>query len=73
MRKVEFYDRCEDLLKTLTMEDYKQYEGKYWRPLKMSMLNHKTGKSTDLLYSEYEFGVGLKDSVFVKTALTRLR
>ncbi len=73
VRKVEFYDRRGDLLKTLTLEDYQQYEGKYWRAGTMSMVNHKTGKSTDLIYSDYTFKAGLKSNQFVKTALARLR
>ncbi len=73
VRKVEFYDRRGDLLKTLVLEDYQQYEGKYWRAKRMSMVNHKTGKSTDLIYSDYTFQAGLRDRQFVKTVLTRLR
>ena len=73
VRKVEFYDRRGDLLKTLTLKDYRQYGGKYWRSHTFLMVNHKTGKSTDLLYGEYELGKGLKDNDFVKGVLPRLR
>jgi len=73
IRAVEFYDRRGDLLKTLTLEDYKQYDDAYWRAQTLKMVNHQTGKSTDLLYSDYEFGVGLKDSDFVKGVLARIR
>ncbi len=73
VRKVEFYDRRGDLLKTLTLEDYKLYEGGVWRAQKMSMVNHKTAKSTELLYADYEFKTGLKESNFVQTVLPRLR
>lgn len=73
IRKVDFYDRKGDHLKTLTYRDYKQYKGKYWRPQKMLMVNHLTGKSTDLMFSEYSFDVGLSDKDFVKGALKRLR
>ena len=73
VRKVEFYDRRGDLLKTLAFADYRQYEGQYWRAQTMSMVNHKTGKSTDLIYSDYEFKTGLRDDEFVKTGLARLR
>ena len=72
-RKVEFYDRRGDLLKTLSLEDYRQYKEKYWRSLRMLMVNHQTGKSTDLLYDDYEFGMGLQDNDFVKGALLRVR
>ena len=73
VRKVEFYDRRGDLLKTLSLEDYRQYGDKYWRSHTFLMVNHQTGKSTDLLYGEYEFGKGLQNNDFVKGALLRLR
>jgi hypothetical protein len=50
--KIEFYDRKKKLLKTLTSSDYKQYLGKFWRPTRMSMVNHQTNKSTDLIWSD---------------------
>lgn len=71
MQKVEFYDRKNSLLKTLTPLDYKLYLDKYWRPHKLQMENHQTGKSTDLIWSEYKFRVGLTDNDFSKNALTR--
>ncbi|UCF68877.1 MAG: outer membrane lipoprotein-sorting protein, partial [Acidobacteriota bacterium] len=73
LRKVEFYDRRGDLLKTLSLEDYRQYEGAYWRAHVLRMVNHQTGKSTDLLYSDYRFGLGLSERDFVKGVLTRIR
>jgi len=59
-------------LKTLVLTDYREYDG-VWRAQRMEMVNHQTGKSTDLLYSDYEFGVGLAEQDFVKGRLTRLR
>ncbi len=72
VRKVDFYDRRGDLLKTLTLSDYREYDG-VWRSHSFEMVNHKTGKSTAMLYGDYEFGVGLEDGDFVKGRLTRLR
>lgn len=72
-RKLEFYDRKGDLLKTLSFEDYRLYQERFWRPHKMLMVNHQTGKSTDLIYSEYTFGVGLNENDFVKGVLKRIR
>lgn len=71
--KIEFYDKKATLLKTLTMADYQQYLGKYWRPLKLSMVNHQTGKSTDLLIKELQFGKGRTDADFDTNALQRSR
>ncbi len=73
IRKVDFYDRRGDLLKTLTLDDYRLYDDQYWRALTLRMVNHRTGKETDLIYSEYIFGVGLDDKDFVKTVLRRVR
>ncbi len=73
IRKVEFYDRRGDLLKTLTLKDYREYDGKYWRAHTMAMVNHQTGKSTDLVYDDYTFSVGLNDNDFVKGVLRRIR
>jgi len=72
VRKVEFYDRRGDLLKTLTLTDYREYNG-IWRSHHMKMVNHQTGKSTDLIYSNYRFSIGLNDGNFVKGRLARLR
>ena len=72
-RKIEFYDRKGDHLKTLTYNEYRHYHEKYWRPQQMLMVNHLTGKSTDLIFSEYTFGVGLNDKDFVKGVLKRIR
>ena len=60
------------MLKTLTLEDYRKYDG-VWRAHRMHMVNHQTGKSTDLIYGDYEFGVALGDDDFERGVLTRLR
>ncbi len=72
VRKVEFHDRRGDLLKVLTFADYRDYDG-VWRAHRMNMLNVQTNKETDLVYSNYVFGVGLKDGDFVQGRLARLR
>ena len=71
--KIDFYDRKNDLLKTLTYHGYKQYIDKYWRASKMAMVNHQTGKSTDLMWDEYEFATGLSESDFNQNSLKRAR
>lgn len=73
IRKVEFYDRRGDLLKTLKLTDYREYGEGIWRAHTFSMVNHQTGKSTELLYDNYEFKTGLEDNDFVKNVLTRIR
>ena len=71
--KVEFYDRKKSLLKTLSYNDFKLYLDKYWRPMKMDMINHQTKKSTELNTLTLEFNTGLKDSDFNKATLKRAR
>ena len=73
IRRVDFYDRKDSLLKTLTLLDYKEYEGNYWRSHKFVMKNHQTGKSTELIYSNYQFKKGLDANDFVKGVLKRVR
>ena len=45
----------------------------FWRAGKMYMVNHQTGKSTVLLWSEYEFQTGMTDRDFDKNSLARSR
>ncbi len=73
IRKVDFYDRRGDLLKTLTLEDYRNYGQNLWRAHVLKMINHQTGKSTELIYDDFAFNTGLEDGDFVKGRLTRLR
>ncbi|MEM7057197.1 MAG: outer membrane lipoprotein-sorting protein [Pseudomonadota bacterium] len=61
---IEFFNRRGDLEKTLTFNGYSQYLGQYWRPAEMKMVNKQTGKETDLLWTNYKFGVGLDDGDF---------
>jgi outer membrane lipoprotein-sorting protein len=72
-RKIEFYDRKNSLLKTLLFGDYQLYKDKFWRAHEMNMENHQTGKSTRLLQSNYQFGVGLTDRDFDQNSLKRAR
>lgn len=73
VQKVEFYDRRGELLKTLTMNDYRKYHDKYWRAHRLDMVNHRTGKSTNLVYTDYEFEIGLTKRDFTKGVLDRQR
>jgi hypothetical protein len=72
IRKVEFYDRRNDLLKVLELDDYRDYDG-IWRAHRLSMTNVQTNKQTELVYGDYLFGNGLAENDFVKGRLSRLR
>ncbi len=73
LHKVEFYDRKNSLLKTLTFSNYQQYLGKFWRALRMEMVNHQNGKSTVLEWRDIRFDTGLSDKDFNKNSLKRAR
>ena len=71
--KVEYYDRKNALLKTLRASDYRQYLDRYWRADRMEMVNHQTGKSTVLTWTNYVFANGLDDRDFDRNSLARIR
>ena len=73
IQKIDFYDRKNALLKTLSYTHYQQYLNHYWRANTMTMVNHQSGKSTELKWSNYQFKSGLKSSDFNKNALKRIR
>ncbi len=73
IEKVEFYDRKNALLKTLSYHNYKQYEGKHWRAGKMHMVNHQTGKETELVFENYAFKTGLTENDFTQNSLKRAK
>jgi hypothetical protein len=73
VHKIDFFDRKKSLLKTLISSNYKEYLGQFWRPEKMAMQNHQTGKSTDLIWTNYQFQTGLEDGDFTKNSLKRAR
>ena len=71
--KVEFYDLKDSHFKTLTFEDYRQYLDRYWRAGLQTMVNHLTGASTELHWTDYRFRTDLDDGEFTQTALRRVR
>jgi len=71
--KVEFYDRKNSLLKTLTYSGYQEYIDYFWRPDEMFMENHQTGKETTLKWSNYKLKTDVSERDFNSNALPRLR
>ena len=71
--KIDYYDRKNALLKSLSLMKYNQYLKRYWRPDEMFMINHQTGKSTRLVWENYEFRSGLDESDFTRSSLRRVR
>ena len=71
--QIQFFDRRDKHLKTMVVDDYQQYLDRFWRGSRLTMSNHLTGKSTELLWSNYEFGTDLDLADFRHTALRRIR
>jgi hypothetical protein len=73
LQRIDFYDRKDDLLKTLTYHEYRQYLDQFWRSHRMEMVNHVTGKSTTLAFGPFEMQSGLSERDFDQSALQRAR
>lgn len=72
IEKIEFYDRKNALLKTLTYSNYKLYKNKFWRASTFHMVNHQSNKETLLEFSDYNFEVSLAEEDFSQVALKRV-
>jgi len=70
-QSIQFFNRHGQHLKTLTIAGYRKFKGRIWRPSRMVMVNHLTGKSTTLIWSNYRFNVGMSPHEFTQNALTR--
>ena len=73
VHKIDFYDRKDALLKTLTYKDYNQYLDKFWRSDRLVMINHQTGKKTELVFADWKLQTGMTERDFEKSALKRTR
>lgn len=71
-RLLVYFDRTGRELKELRLSDYRQFEGRYWRPMKSVMRDLRTGAVSTINWSDYRFGTGLDDGDFRSTALRRL-
>lgn len=69
--KVDYYDRKGSHLKTLTTNGLRQYLNKHWRAESVMMINHKTGNSTELIWSNYEFKTSVKKRDFSVNSLKK--
>ena len=72
-RKIDFYDRKDELLKTLVFSEYHQYLDHFWRANLMVMENHQTGKSTELEWNDYAFENGYTERDFDQRSLQNAR
>ena len=70
IRKIDYYDRKKELLKTATFSDYKKVDG-VWRVGKIVMKNHQNDKATILVWKEDKIKAGLSDKDFDKRELKK--
>ncbi|RMG56540.1 MAG: outer membrane lipoprotein-sorting protein [Gammaproteobacteria bacterium] len=71
--RVDYYDRKGKLLKTQWFNRYQQFRDRYWRPMDMLMVNHRTGNSTRVIWSDYRFGNGFSERDFTPENLLHVR
>ncbi len=71
--KMELFDRKGFHLKTLTFANYRQYLDQYWRAGEQEMINHLTGASTVLEWTDFQFRTNPDESEFTQTGLRRIR
>ncbi len=64
IQSIEFFDRKATKLKTLTYDNYKKLNGRFWRAHTWSMQNHQSGKSTVVSFSSMRLGNGYTASDF---------
>ena len=69
--QIEYYDRKDSFLKVFSTSRFKLFDERYWRPMQVKMDNMQSGRSTELLYDQLEFGVGLSESEFNRNSLSR--
>jgi outer membrane lipoprotein-sorting protein len=70
IRKIDYYDRKGELLKTATFSDYKKIDGVY-RVGKIDMKNHQNDKETILVWKEDKIKAGLSSKDFDKRELKK--
>jgi len=68
-RRLEFFDRGDNLFKTLDLLEYRQYPEGYYRSHIQRMQNHLTGKTTVLSFEDFDFGIDLDRRDFEPSAL----
>lgn len=74
VERIDYFDRGNRPLKVLKVSGYRLYGERFWKAERMQMENLQTGKSTELLWRDYRFGVGLlADRDFGTNSLARAR
>ena len=70
LRRVEFYDKSNKLLKVLTISEYQSFEN-FNFSTKLIMRNIQTGSQTVMDVSDIKYNIDLPDSYFTKDSLVK--
>jgi outer membrane lipoprotein-sorting protein len=62
-RRITYYDKTGEKMKTLQLRDFKQY-GDYWRSHEMTMKNHRNDSTSVIRWKTYHFNTGLRPRDF---------
>jgi len=68
LRRVDFYDKSNKLLKVLTISEYQNVEN-YYFSTKLTMKNIQTGSHTIMDVFDIKYNIDLSDSYFTKESL----
>ncbi len=73
VQKIHHFDRKSFHLKTQLFKDYRKYEGFFWQPHEIEMINHQNGKRSILLFDDVKLKNGFTDRDFSQNSLKRSR
>ncbi|MDE2757767.1 MAG: outer membrane lipoprotein-sorting protein, partial [Acidobacteriota bacterium] len=71
--KLYYYVRNNAHLKSLSIAYYGKYLDRYCYAGMFTLVNHITGKSTTLTWTEFQFQNNLNENDFTRTGLRRIR
>jgi hypothetical protein len=70
--KVEYYDLYNDLLKIMTISDYKKQSNGSFFAFRMEMENMQNGRKSLMTVNQFQLGSNLKESDFSTTSLEQM-
>ena len=73
VQKIHHFDRKSFHLKTQLFKDYRKYEGFFWQPHEIEMINHQNGKKSILIFDDVKLKSGFTDRDFSQNSLKRSR
>ena len=73
VQKIHHFDLKSFHLKTQLFKDYRKYEGFFWQPHEIEMINHQNGKKSILIFDDVKLKNGFTDRDFSQNSLKRSR